>query len=104
MGKHVGLSSKLIAETDAKFVDVYSYWQKIKQHGPASIASLGLLPSSIRKTSTKVVYNPTESETKELSLHFTLGKSLTIFFFKSCSNYFLVNGKFESERVYRLEI
>jgi hypothetical protein len=74
LGKKVGLSCKLNAESDAKYVDLYSYWEKIKQHCPLSDFSLGLLPSSIRKTSTKIVYNPIESETKELSIQFNLGK------------------------------
>ena len=75
MGRKVGLSLKLNAESDAKYVDLYSYWEKIKQHSPLSVSSLGLLPSSIRKMSTKIVYNPIESETKELSLQFSLGKN-----------------------------
>jgi hypothetical protein len=75
LGKKLGLSSKLIAESDAKFVDLYSYWEKVKQHSPVSVLSLGLLPSSIRKTSVKIVYNPTESETKEFSLKFSLGRN-----------------------------
>lgn len=74
LGKKVSLSSKLIAESDAKYVDLYSYWEKIQQHSIVSIASLGLLPSSIRKTSAKIVYNPSESDTKELTLRFSLAK------------------------------
>ena len=73
LGKRLGLSSKLIAETDAKFVDLYSYWEKVKQHSLVSVFSLGVLPSSIRKASTKIVYDPIESETKEFSLRFSLG-------------------------------
>ena len=79
MGKKLGLSIKLIAESDAKFVDLYSYWEKVKQHSLVSIFSLGQLPSSIRKMSTKIVYNPTESETKELSLNFSLGMTFNFF-------------------------
>jgi hypothetical protein len=74
LGKHLGLSSKLIAETDAKYVDLYSYWEKIKQHSPLSALTLGALPSSVRKTSTKIIYNPIESDTKEFSLRFGLSK------------------------------
>jgi hypothetical protein len=65
----------LNAESDAKYVDLYSYWEKIKQHSPLSVFSLGFLPSSVRKTSTKIVYNPVESETKELAIQFSLGKN-----------------------------
>ena len=74
LGKKLGLSSKLTAESDAKFVDLYAYWEKVKQHSPISIFSLGLLPSSLRKSSAKIVYNPTESETKEFSINFSLGR------------------------------
>ena len=70
----MGLSAKLTAESDAKYVDLYSYWEKIQQHSPLSLASLALLPSSVRKTSTKVVYHPNESETKEFTIRFSLGK------------------------------
>jgi len=78
LGEKLGLSSKLTAETDAKFVDLYSYWEKVKQHNLASVFSLGVLPSSIRKTSTKIVYDPVESETKEFSLHFSLGMMIVV--------------------------
>ncbi len=74
LGRKVGLSCKFNAESDAKYIDLYSYWEKIKQHSPLSVFSLGLLPSSIRKTSTMIVYNPIESETKDLTIQFNLGK------------------------------
>ncbi len=62
----------MTAESDAKYVDLHSYWEKINKGSPSSIM---LLPSSIRKTSAKIVYNPIESETKELALQFSLGKN-----------------------------
>jgi hypothetical protein len=74
LGKKLGLSSKLIAETDAEYVDLYSYWEKIQEHSPLSMVSLGFLPSSIKKTSTKIVYNPTESESKEFAVRFSLAQ------------------------------
>jgi hypothetical protein len=77
MSKKLGVSIKLWAETDAKYADFYSYWQKIqKNRCPVFLTSLVVLPSSIRRSSLKVVYNPAESETKEISLHFDLGKLL----------------------------
>jgi len=74
LGKQFGLSAKLVAETDAKFVDLKSYWDKLRQLSPMSAVTLGLLPSSVRRTSTKIVYNPNESETKEINFHFSLSK------------------------------
>ena len=70
----MGLAIKLVAESDAKHVDLYSYWEKLKQHNPISVVTLGLLPSSVRRMSAKIVHNPDESETKELLLRFNIRK------------------------------
>jgi hypothetical protein len=74
MSKKTGLSVKLLAETDAKYVDFYSYWEKLKMRSPVALTSVDVLPSCIRRSSIKIVYNPAESDTKEVSLHFSLGK------------------------------
>jgi hypothetical protein len=75
LGRKVGVSLKLTAESDAKYVDLHSYLERINKESPLSISSLVLLPSSIRKASAKIVYNPIESETKEFTLQFSLGKN-----------------------------
>ena len=75
LSKRMGLSVKLSAETDAKYADFYSYWQKFQmRQSPIAISTFAALPSSIRRSSLKIVYNPAESETKEISLHFSLGQ------------------------------
>ena len=79
MGKNFGLSSKFTLETDAQYVDLLSYMEKIRQHSPTSILTLGLLPSSIRKCSAKLIYNPKDSDFKELTIHFSLGLYFLIF-------------------------
>jgi len=73
-GKKLGVSSKLQAESDAQYVDLYSYWEKLRQHSPATVSQMALLPGSIRKSSFKIVYNPSESETKEFNVRFNLAQ------------------------------
>jgi len=68
VGKSLGLSARLVYASDAKFNDVSSYIQKISQHTPTSFIHAGLLPSSIRFSSTKLVYLPAQSEIKEINL------------------------------------
>ena len=73
IGEPLEVDAKLIAESDAKYTDLYSYWQKIKQHNPYTLIHYPL-PSTIRRTSVKVVFNPRTSKTKEISLVFGIGK------------------------------
>merc|ERR1719295_1591261 len=46
IGRSLGLSARVQYQTDAKFVDLYSYIQKIIQHTPLSIFPTGIFPSS----------------------------------------------------------
>jgi hypothetical protein len=68
IGQSLGLSGKLIYESEAMFTDLYSYIQKITQHTPLSIIPSGLFPSSVRMSSFRIEYHPTRSETKEFNI------------------------------------
>merc|ERR1719219_1120645 len=62
-------------EVDAKYTDLYSYWEIIKQHeNPLSLLNTFYLPFSVRYTSAKIAYNPITSMTKEFSLSLGLAK------------------------------
>ena len=107
LGNNFGLSSKLSLETDAQYNDLFSYWEKLRQHSPASVLSLGLLPSSIRKFSAKLIYNPAETDIKELTVHFSLGwylliQAKLIHFF--VMTWFYVNNEYSSFRVQNYKI
>jgi len=77
IGEPLKIDSRLLSETDATYADLYSYWTKLQQHNLASLESVGLLPSSLRMASTKIVFDPTNSQTKEikLKLHLSHGQS-----------------------------
>jgi len=68
VGKSLGLSGRILFESDAKFVDMSSYIQKLAQHSPASFLTVGIIPSSLRWSSTKLQYFPAKSETKEINV------------------------------------
>jgi len=68
VGRALGLSARVLYESDAKFVDMFSYIQKIIQHTPLSIFPIGILPSSARMTSLALEYLPAKSETKEFNI------------------------------------
>jgi len=75
IGQTLGLAGRLIFESDAKFTDVTSYVQKISQHSPLSLLATGILPSTVRKSSVKIDYHPSESETKEFNINLKLATS-----------------------------
>jgi len=68
IGQSLGLSARVRYESDAKFVDMFSYIQKIIQHTPLSVFPTGIFPSSVRMTSLALEYFPTKSETKEFNI------------------------------------
>jgi len=69
IGKPLEVDAKLIAESDAKYTDLYSYWEKIRQHnGVVSLLESFWLPSTFRMSSAKIVFDPRTSLTKEFSL------------------------------------
>merc|ERR1712042_93306 len=72
IGQTLGLSGRLVAESDAKFTDIASYIEKLSQHSPLSILTAGILPSSVRKSSIKIEYHPSMSENKEFNINIKL--------------------------------
>merc|ERR1719283_675353 len=68
VGKSLGLSARILYQSDAKFVDMFSYIQKIIQHTPLSIFPSGIFPSSARMSSLSLEYFPAKSQTKEINL------------------------------------
>ena len=52
----------------------FSYWQKIRQQSPVSLVHTFWMPSSVRMSSGKILFNPQTSKTKEISFALSLGK------------------------------
>ena len=73
LGRPLELDVKLIGKSDAKFVDLYSYVEKIRQHCPVSLLTTGFLPSTIRMGSLRIVFNPQTSKTKEITFAVSAG-------------------------------
>lgn len=67
LGRPLELDVKLIGKSDAKFVDLYSYVEKIRQHCPVSLLTTFYMPSTIRMGSLKIMFNPQTSKTKEIT-------------------------------------
>merc|ERR1712111_165330 len=72
VGQSLGLSARVKYYSDAKFVDLVSYIQKITQHTPLSIIPSAILPSSVRMSSISLALFPTKSVTKEFKLVISL--------------------------------
>merc|ERR1719347_607117 len=68
VGQSLGVSARIQYQSDAKFVDMFSYIQKIIQHTPLSIFPSGIFPSSARMSSLSLEYFPAKSQTKEINL------------------------------------
>merc|ERR550517_1149132 len=68
VGESLGVSARIQYQSDAKFVDMFSYIQKIIQHTPLSIFPSGIFPSTARMSSLSLEYFPTKSQTKEFNL------------------------------------
>merc|ERR1719474_2640521 len=68
IGAPLDIDARIIAESDATYSDIYSYVEKIRQHNPISMVHTALLPSTIRRSSIKVVFNPQLSKTKEVNI------------------------------------
>merc|ERR1711881_784596 len=67
-GAPLDIDVRVIAESDAKYTDIYSYLEKIRQQNPISLVHTAVLPSTIRRSSVKMVFNPQLSKTKEISM------------------------------------
>ena len=68
IGQSLGLSGRFVYQSDAQFVDILSYIQKIVQHTPLSVIPSAVFPSSVRRSSMALVLNPAQSETKEFTI------------------------------------
>merc|ERR1719219_71140 len=68
IGAPLEIDARVIAESDAKYTDLYSYLEKIRQHNPISFVHTAMLPSTIRRSSFRVVFNPVHSKTKAVSV------------------------------------
>merc|ERR1719447_92728 len=68
IGAPLDIDARVVAESDAKYTDLYSYLEKIREHNPISLVHTTVLPSTIRRSSIRVVYNPQTSLTKEVSV------------------------------------
>merc|ERR1712136_177933 len=68
IGESLGVSARIKYQSDAKFVDMFSYIQKIIQHTPLSVFPSGIFPSSARMSSLSLEYFPAKSEAKEINL------------------------------------
>merc|ERR1712111_208843 len=72
VGQSLGLTARVHYHSDAKFVDLVSYIQKITQHTPLSILPSAILPSTVRMSSVSVELLPAQSITKEFKLIISL--------------------------------
>merc|ERR1711931_317200 len=68
IGAPLDIDARVVAESDAKYTDLYSYLERIREHNPISLVHTTILPSTIRRSSIRVVYNPQTSLTKEVSV------------------------------------
>jgi thioredoxin 1 len=59
-------------ESDNKFIDFYSYWEKIRQTNIAAYPEVIPFLSSVRKSSVTVILDPIKCEMKEVSLKLRL--------------------------------
>ena len=67
-------------ESDNTHIDLYSYWEKLRQHNVPSLLTLGPLVSSVKMSSFKLSIQPNMCQLNEVSLKFKLCKySKTLF-------------------------
>ena len=78
IGAPLDIDARVVAESDAKYTDLYSYLEKIRQHNPISLVHTAVLPSTIRRSSFRVVFNPQASLTKEVSVVLAVCKFFNI--------------------------
>merc|ERR1719392_79036 len=68
VGESLGVSARVQYQSDAEFVDMFSYIQKIIQHTPLSIFPSGIFPSSVRRSHIALEYYPAKSQAKKFNL------------------------------------
>ena len=61
-------------KTEESGIDLYKFWEDLKTNIPVFMASLPTPVTSCRRTTISVLYNPRNSEVKELDLTLGLGK------------------------------
>jgi len=76
VGESLGLAGRITLESDAKFNDIFSYYEKIRQHSVSSFLNIGFLPSSLRYAAAKLEYIPSRSEIKEVNVIVKLTSTL----------------------------
>ena len=75
LGQSVGLSVRLTSESDNEDVDLASFVDRSRQNKVMTLLNVvGLLPTSLRLLSVKVIFDPNASDSKELSASVSLGK------------------------------
>jgi len=68
VGAPLDIHARVVGESDAKYSDLYSYLELIRQHNPISLVHTAILPSTIRRSSVSIVFNPVLSKTKEVKI------------------------------------
>merc|ERR1719193_2170984 len=68
VGAPLDIHARVVGESDAKYSDLYSYLELIRQHNPISLVHTAILPSTIRRSSVSIVFNPVLSKTKEVKV------------------------------------
>ena len=61
-------------ESDNTYIDMYSYWEKLRQHNVPSLLTLGPLVSSVKMSSFKLSIQPNMCQLNEVNLKFKLCK------------------------------
>ena len=69
-------------ESDNSYIDLYSYWEKLRQHNVPSLLTLGPLVSSVKMSSFKLSIQPSMCLMNEISLRLKLCKYSTPYFKK----------------------
>mgnify|MGYP001168426361 FL=1 len=74
IGRMIAMAGKIEYESDAKYNDLWSYVKMIKQHNLHSLYNSFFLPSTVRMSSTRIILDPRQSQTKEITLSLSLMK------------------------------
>merc|ERR1740119_39857 len=69
--KHLGVDLKIKVKTEESGTDFYKYWEDLKANVPVFMATLPTPITSCRRTILSIVYNPRNTEVRQLDL--TLG-------------------------------
>merc|ERR1719341_533669 len=71
--KHLGVDLKIKVKTEESGTDFYKYWEDAKVNVPVFMASLPTPITSCRRTTLNIVYNPRNTEIRQLDLTLGLG-------------------------------